>query len=116
MRMDPAPSVACAIGTMPDATAAAAPPDEPPVLCARFQGLSVGPNKRGSVVTLKPSSGRLVLPRILNPADRNRCVSSLSAGHGTPSSARKRLAQLVTFPERSNTWLIPDLLLIFYNH
>ena len=31
MRMDPPPSLACATGTMPAATAAAEPPDEPPV-------------------------------------------------------------------------------------
>jgi hypothetical protein len=31
MRMEPPPSLACATDTMPDATAAAEPPDEPPV-------------------------------------------------------------------------------------
>ena len=31
MRMEPPPSLACATATMPDATAAAEPPDEPPV-------------------------------------------------------------------------------------
>ena len=30
MRIDPPPSLACAIGNMPPATAAAAPPLEPP--------------------------------------------------------------------------------------
>ena len=35
MRIDPPPSFACASGTTPDATSAAEPPDEPPVLCAR---------------------------------------------------------------------------------
>src|SRR6202023_3810303 len=48
-RIEPPPSVACAIGSMPAATAAAAPPLEPPALCAGFQGLRVGPNHRGSV-------------------------------------------------------------------
>ncbi|MNN24203.1 hypothetical protein D3C81_1376250 [compost metagenome] len=42
-RMDPAASVACASGTMPAATAAAAPPLEPPALNATFQGLRVAP-------------------------------------------------------------------------
>jgi hypothetical protein len=32
MRMEPPPSVACAIGSMPAATAAAAPPLDPPAL------------------------------------------------------------------------------------
>ena len=31
MRIDPAPSLACATGSMPDATAAAEPPEDPPV-------------------------------------------------------------------------------------
>ena len=30
IRMEPPPSLACASGTMPEATAAAAPPDDPP--------------------------------------------------------------------------------------
>jgi hypothetical protein len=43
MRMDPAPSFPCATGTMPEATAAADPPEEPPAVRARFQGLRVTP-------------------------------------------------------------------------
>src|ERR1700742_832611 len=42
-RIDPPPSVACAIGTMPAATHAAEPPEEPPGVCARFHGLCAGP-------------------------------------------------------------------------
>jgi len=34
---------------MPDATAAAEPPLDPPALCATFHGLRVGPKSRGSV-------------------------------------------------------------------
>jgi len=37
---------------MPAATAAAAPPEEPPAECARFHGLRQGPNRRGSVLGL----------------------------------------------------------------
>ena len=36
MRIDPAPSDAVAMPTAPAATSAAEPPDEPPVVCARF--------------------------------------------------------------------------------
>ena len=43
MRIEPPPSLACATGTIPDATAAAEPPLEPPVEWSRFQGLRVGP-------------------------------------------------------------------------
>ena len=39
IRIDPPPSPAPAIGTIPAATAEAEPPDEPPLLCFKFQGL-----------------------------------------------------------------------------
>ena len=42
-RMEPPPSLACAAGTMPAATAAAEPPLEPPALRAGSQGLRVAP-------------------------------------------------------------------------
>ena len=41
--MEPPPSLALAAGTMPEATAAAAPPEDPPGLWSGFQGLRVGP-------------------------------------------------------------------------
>ena len=41
--IEPPPSFACAIGTMPAATAAADPPLEPPGERPRSQGLCVGP-------------------------------------------------------------------------
>src|SRR5215468_12633468 len=50
MRIDPPPSLACATGRIRAATAAPAPPDEPPEECARFHGFLVGPCNRGSVV------------------------------------------------------------------
>ncbi len=41
MRVEPPPSDDMLIGTMPAATAAAEPPDEPPGVRARFHGLRV---------------------------------------------------------------------------
>ena len=73
MRIEPPPSLAWATGTMPDATAAAEPPEEPPVECSVLQGLRVGPNARGSVVIEVPSSGVFVRPRTTKPARLNRC-------------------------------------------
>ena len=67
MRIDPPPSLAWAAGTMPDATAAAEPPEDPPVECSVFQGLREGPKRRGSAVGRMPSSGVLVLPQITKP-------------------------------------------------
>ncbi len=43
MRIEPPPSLACAIGTIPAATAAAEPPLEPPAVRPVSQGLRVGP-------------------------------------------------------------------------
>ena len=74
MRIEPPPSLACAAGTMPAATAAAEPPLEPPALWSRFHGLRVGPNASGSVVGSRPSSGVLVRPRMTSPAARNLSV------------------------------------------
>src|SRR6201988_1794545 len=75
MRIEPPPSLACATGTMRAATAAAAPPEEPPEECAVFQGLRVGPCRRGSVVGINPNSGLALLPKIASPVLRKRCAS-----------------------------------------
>src|ERR1700719_5193544 len=72
MRIEPPPSLACATGRMRAATAAPAPPDEPPEAWARFQGLRVVPNRRGSVVGIKPNSGLALLPKMVRPALRKR--------------------------------------------
>ncbi|MNY13295.1 hypothetical protein D3C86_1464250 [compost metagenome] len=68
MRIEPPPSVAWATGTIPAATAAAAPPEEPPALMARFHGLHVCPHSFDSVVVVKPNSGQVVLPKGTAPA------------------------------------------------
>src|SRR5215472_18832656 len=70
MRIEPPPSLAWAAGTMPAATAAAAPPDEPPEVRDKSHGLRVGPNMAGSVTGSSPISGVLVLPKITRPAAR----------------------------------------------
>src|SRR6478672_12229912 len=75
IRIDPPPSLACATGRMRAATAAAAPPDEPPDECSRFHGLRVGPNNRDSVVGISPNSGLAVLPKIVRPAARKRSAA-----------------------------------------
>jgi len=74
MRMEPPPSVACAIGRMPAATAAAAPPDEPPAECARLHGLRHGPNRRGSVLGLIANSGVELRPMMTRPDRLHRAV------------------------------------------
>ena len=85
MRIEPPPSLPWASGTMPGATAAAAPPEEPPGVRSVSQGLRVGPKRRGSVTGRIPNSGRLVLPTITKPASRRRRTTKASwAGPKSP--------------------------------
>ena len=72
MRIDPPPSLPCATGTSPAATATAEPPDEPPGVRLVSHGLRVAPEWRGSVVGRIPNSGRFVVPTITKPASRRR--------------------------------------------
>src|SRR6187200_2479659 len=62
MRIEPPPSVPTASGPMPDATAAAAPPEDPPGVFAGFHGLRVMPVSGLSVTPFQPNSGVVVLP------------------------------------------------------
>ena len=70
--IEPPPSFAWAIGTIPEATAAAEPPLEPPVVLDVSQGLRDAPYARGSVVGRIPSSGVFVFPIVTSPAPRKR--------------------------------------------
>src|SRR5207237_695027 len=75
-RIDPPRSLAWANGTMPDATAAAAPPLEPLVERSRSHGLCVAPNNAGSHAGAIPNSGVFVLPSTTSPARCHRSASS----------------------------------------
>src|SRR3954470_166413 len=86
MRIDPPPSLACATATMPLATAAAAPPEDPPVEWPGFHGLRAGGKLLASVVTVVPSSGTLVRPSEMKPASRNCCARYDVVGQGTSCS------------------------------
>src|ERR1700692_1916165 len=72
IRIEPPPALPCATGTVRAATAAPAPPDEPPEECARFHGFRVGPNRRDSVVGSNPNSGLELFPKIVTPLFRKR--------------------------------------------
>ncbi len=72
MRVDPPPSLPCASGTIPEATAAALPPEEPPGVRSRSHGLRVGPNSLASLTGRIPYSGSVVVPTITKPASRRR--------------------------------------------
>ena len=81
MRTEPAPSVPTASGPIPEATAAAAPPEDPPGVIRVFHGLYVTPVSVLSVVPLMPNSGVLVLPSSTAPASRNRATTGASTSH-----------------------------------
>src|SRR5512139_37712 len=75
IRIDPPPSLPWARGTARAATAAAAPPLEPPGVRLGSHGLRHGPKASGSVVGVSPNSGVLVRPRITSPAALKRPTS-----------------------------------------
>src|SRR5215472_10691459 len=82
MRMDPPPSLPCAAGTMPLATAAADPPEEPPAERPGSQGLRAAGKLRASVVTVVPISGTFVRPSATKPAARNASARYDVTGQG----------------------------------
>src|SRR6266516_4826605 len=75
MRIDPPPSLPVQIGIIPDATAAAEPPDDPPGVRSGFQGLRVVPCRNERVQLVEPNSGDVVRPTNTAPAARNRSTS-----------------------------------------
>ena len=79
MRIEPPPSPPWARGTIPLATAAPAPPLDPPVVRVRSHGFLAGLNSSGSVTGVNPNSGVLVLPRMITPAALYRLTISQSS-------------------------------------
>ena len=67
---------------MPVATAAAAPPLEPPGVVAGFQGLRVMPVSGESVTPFQPNSGVVVRPSSTAPCSRSRATAGLSSSQG----------------------------------
>jgi hypothetical protein len=80
MRIDPPPSVACAAGITPAATAELAPPDDPPAMREGSHGLRVAPVSLFSVVAVWPNSGEAVLPNTTKPAASIRWTNSEVTG------------------------------------
>src|SRR5215213_9009754 len=85
IRIDPAPSVPCARGPSPAATAADAPPDEPPGVRLSCHGLCVVPVTRFVVSPFHPNSGVLVLPNTTAPEAYVRSMNGASSS-GTQSA------------------------------
>src|SRR5258706_8547304 len=81
------------MGTMPAATAAAEPPDDPPGTRSGASGLRVGPNALCSVDEPIPNSSMFVFPNGTAPAARSFVTAVASNGVTYPS--RMRDPQLV---------------------
>ncbi len=79
LRSEPPMSLPSAIGSMPAASAAAAPPLLPPHVFVSSYGFSVAPNTVLNVCEPAPNSGVLVLPTAMAPAVRSRSTMSASS-------------------------------------
>ncbi len=77
--MEPPMSLPSSSGVRPAATAAAAPPDEPPAVRAVSHGLLVTPYTSLNVWKSPAYSGVLDLPKMTAPAARSRPTASASA-------------------------------------
>ena len=89
MRIEPPPSEPWASVPMPAASAAAAPPLEPPGVRVASCGLRVAPKSSFSVVGRAPISGVLVLPISTAPARRSRAMQAASDDGTLSANARE---------------------------
>ncbi len=79
-RIDPPVSEPSETGTMPEATATADPPLDPPGVRESSQGLRVGPNAEFSVDEPIANSSQLALPTTTAPACSRRVTTVASYG------------------------------------
>ena len=79
MRIEPPPSEPCASASAPEATAAAAPPDEPPGVRSGSQGFRHAPFRSDSVTAVIPNSGVFDFPSTTKPACFIRRTTAASA-------------------------------------
>src|SRR5262249_22227348 len=90
MRIEPPPSLPCAIGMMLAATATAAPPLEPPDERVRSHGLRVGPPFcTASVVGAMQNSGTVVRPKDKKPSAMKRVFRVDSMSDFMPVKSRE---------------------------
>src|SRR5712664_2671171 len=110
MRIEPPPSVPTASGPRPAATAAPAPPLEPPGVSEGFHGLRVMPKRGLSVTPLWPNSGVDVLPIRTAPAPLSRSTHTASSS-GTCSAKSRERSEEHTSELQSRSDLVCRLLL-----
>ena len=89
MRIEPPPSPPWLNAHRPAATAAAAPPLDPPAVRVGSTGLRAGGNIGPSVTGRVPNSGAFVLPRMTAPSSLRRPIAKLSTWAIDVSNARE---------------------------
>src|SRR5262249_45741403 len=89
MRLDPPPSVPMPIGASPAATAAAAPPEDPPGVRDQSHGFAGRPKSGASVKHLWPNSGVADLPTRIEPAAFSRATAGESEAGTLSASAQE---------------------------
>ena len=94
IRIEPPPSEPVAHGTIPAATAAAEPPEDPPGVRVGSHGLRVIPFASLAVQGKIISSGTFVMPIGIAPAARRRRTTSPSAASGGPNDREPRVDRL----------------------
>ena len=77
-RSEPPMSEPSAIGTIPQASATAAPPELPPQVLERSYGLRVAPKTALNVWDPSPNSGVFVFPTVIAPAAFSRRTATES--------------------------------------
>src|SRR2546423_12969272 len=87
MRIEPPPSLPCASETIPEATAAPLPPDDPPGVRLVSYGLRHGPKRSGSVTGGGPLPGGFGLPTAVAPAPRTLRTGALASRGAPPPTA-----------------------------
>ena len=113
MRMDPPPSVPTARGPSPAATAAEAPPLEPPGVRSRCHGFRVGAKRRLWVAPSQPKVGVFVFPIMMAPAAWSRATmgassaGTLSRKSGVPNVVRTPLVPTTSLTEKGTPWRGP---------
>jgi hypothetical protein len=85
MRIEPPPSLACAIGTAPAATSAPEPAELAPATWSVDQGVRTAPSRGCSAAALKPYSESWLLPSGISPVARYIRAKSPSRGAGWPT-------------------------------
>src|SRR5512141_1391902 len=95
-RIEPPVSVPVANGTMPAATAAAEPPDEPPGTRVVSQGFFTGPKLLFSLDEPIANSSMLLLP--IDTAFAAASFSTTAASYGGTKFSSMREAQVVRTP------------------